>query len=392
MWLDARETLGAFMTGDMPDAQRFRAVIGGALDRARRGMGDVSVQAYGEMVDLLWSEGNAAGAIALEELWNELAGEQPFALLCAYALDGFADTAHTDVFASICGQHARVCPTERYARADDVAREREVSLLQQRSLALDAEVARRRTVEAELQEHRTASREAVNRAKSEFLAAMSHELRTPLNAIAGYADLLELGVHGPVTDTQREILARIQKSQAHLLGLINDVLNYTRVETGTVPYATRDAKIGDTVAAVVSLMAPQFEAKGLRLVTEPRASEPETLVRADVEKVEQILHNLLSNALRFTNAGGVTVSYGVSGRSHVCVQVRDTGIGIAAEKLETVFEPFVQVKSGFTRQYDGTGLGLAISRDLARAMGGDLTAESTVGVGSTFTLTLPRAD
>jgi PAS domain S-box-containing protein len=233
-----------------------------------------------------------------------------------------------------------------------------------------------------------AEAEAANRAKTDFLAVMSHELRTPLNAIGGYAELLAMGIRGPVTQAQGEDLERIQASQRHLLGLINDVLNYAKLESGSVRYDIRDVMVRDEIAATERLVAPQARSKGLALSV---ADCPLDLaVRADPDKLRQIVVNLLSNAIKFTDHGGIDVRCEARGAGTVLVHVRDSGVGIPASKLEAIFEPFVQVHAGFTRPADGTGLGLAISRDLARAMGGDLTVESRVGVGSTFTLRLPR--
>ena len=248
-----------------------------------------------------------------------------------------------------------------------------------------------------------AEAERANRAKAEFLAVMSHELRTPLNAIGGYAELIDLGLYGPVTAEQRATLARVQHSQRHLLGLINGVLNYSRVEAGAVTYALADVPVAEAVAEAEALVAPQLRAKGLTFVWAGAAPGPDAcllVVRADRDKLQQVLLNLLSNAVKFTNARA-----GLAGRvavecepgedpargAVVRLHVRDTGVGIPADKLAAVFEPFVQVDARLTRAQEGTGLGLAISRDLARGMGGDLAAESAAGVGSTFTLTLPRA-
>ena len=243
-----------------------------------------------------------------------------------------------------------------------------------RQLFLEAESAR-------------AEAEAANRGKAEFLAVMSHELRTPLNAIGGYAELMEMGLRGPVTSEQTEDLRRIQNSQRHLLGLINEVLNYARLETGTVHYDFQDVRVRDVLAAAEALVLPQAAAKKLSLaVTE---CPPDLIAKADAEKLRQVVVNLLSNAVKFTDAGGTIDISCAGGSDSIEIRVHDTGIGIDSDKLDAIFDPFVQVRSDLTRPHEGTGLGLAISRDLARGMGGDLTVESEAGVGSTFILSLP---
>jgi signal transduction histidine kinase len=253
----------------------------------------------------------------------------------------------------------------------------------------DAEQARRRAEEA-------------NAAKSQFLATMSHELRTPLNAIQGHTELLSLELYGPVAPRQLDALRRIDRAQRHLLGLINDILSYARLESGKVEYDLDVVPVADVVRYVVPLVEPQLAAKGITLQTRlPDEADGDggapVRVRADREKLAQILLNLLSNAHKFTPADGrVVVDVDADGDGDgdgttVRLSVRDTGVGIPADKLEAVFEPFVQVRTGYTSTGSGTGLGLSISRDLARGMGGDLTAESEPGMGSTFTLLLPRA-
>jgi signal transduction histidine kinase len=230
--------------------------------------------------------------------------------------------------------------------------------------------------------------EAANRAKSEFLAVMSHELRTPLNAIGGYAELIELGIRGPVTAAQRADLGRIQRSQRHLLGLINGVLNYARLETGNVRYEVTDVYVDELLATCEALVAPQARAKRLTLAVP--ACPPSLTVRADGEKVQQIVLNLLTNSIKFTDDGGRIEVTCAEADDAVDINVIDTGHGIAAEKQTAIFDPFVQVDARLTRTQDGVGLGLAISRDLARGMRGDLTVRSVPGEGSTFTLRLPR--
>ncbi|MEP7066449.1 MAG: ATP-binding protein [Gemmatimonadota bacterium] len=242
----------------------------------------------------------------------------------------------------------------------------------------------------ELERQREVAQDA-SRAKSDFLAMMSHELRTPLNAIGGYVQLLEMGLHGPVTPAQTEALGRVLRSQQHLLRLINDILNLARIESGRVDYDMQPISLGDIVHATLPMIEPQIAAKGLRYDVDV---PPELQATADREKVEQILLNLLSNATKFTQPGGslrIEGSTAPDNDDFVELRVGDTGVGIAADRLEHVFEPFVQVESSHAARVDGTGLGLSISRDMAIGMGGDITAESTVDVGSTFTLRLRRA-
>ena len=232
--------------------------------------------------------------------------------------------------------------------------------------------------------------EAANAAKSQFLATMSHELRTPLNAIAGYAELLQLGLHGPVTEQQLEAIARIQRAQRHLLGLINDVLNFAKLEAGRVEYRLQDVSVRETVDELEAVIAPQIREKRLAFDREQCADGRHVI--ADPDKLQQILVNLLSNAVKFTAPGGSITLHCRDEGATIAIGVEDTGIGIAADRLEDVFAPFVQIDRRLNAPHEGTGLGLAISRDLARAMKGDLTVTSRVGLGSTFTLRLPNAN
>ena len=241
--------------------------------------------------------------------------------------------------------------------------------------------------EAELKRLTVEATEA-NRAKGDFLAAMSHELRTPLNAIGGYAQLIEMGVRGPVTEEQRVDLLKIQRSKNHLDALVSDVLNFAKLGAGRIELRVRDVGVAETVDAVLEMVAPQLARKDLLL---SRHAVPGGLVvSADEDKARQILINLLANALKFTPAQG-TISLDVmTNESTVVISVSDTGIGIPGDELERIFEPFVQARRSLDSRDQGVGLGLAISRQLARAMHGNLTVRSTVGHGSTFMLELPR--
>jgi signal transduction histidine kinase len=218
---------------------------------------------------------------------------------------------------------------------------------------------------------------------------MSHELRTPLNAIAGYAELLAMGVRGPVNDEQLRDLSRIRQNQQHLLEIINDILNFSRIEAGHVKYTITPVPVKDVLERMEGMIEPQARARSIDYECENAADG--LAVLADREKLEQVLINLLGNAIKFTPSGGRITLFAEPGPELVRIHVRDTGIGIEPSQLSSIFEPFVQIEPALTRTTEGAGLGLAISRDLARGMGGDLRAMSTPGAGATFTVELPRA-
>ncbi|HEX5971045.1 MAG TPA: ATP-binding protein, partial [Gemmatimonadaceae bacterium] len=231
--------------------------------------------------------------------------------------------------------------------------------------------------------------ELANRAKGDFLAAMSHELRTPLNAIAGYVELMQLGIQGDVTEAQRTSLARVRANQQHLLRLINDVLAFAKVEAGQLELDLEPFDAAELLDTIFPLIAPQAAAK--RIDFSVVDCPPGLMAVGDLERVRQILLNLVGNAIKFTPPGGkVTLSCGHPD-ARVAFAVCDNGPGIAIGQQRSIFDPFMQVERRLSNPREGVGLGLAISADLARAMNGSITVESTLGEGSTFTLELPRA-
>lgn len=229
--------------------------------------------------------------------------------------------------------------------------------------------------------------EKANRLKSEFLASMSHELRTPINALIGYTALILDRIYGDVNDRQTEALTRIHASAQHLLVLINDILDLAKIEAGRMPLHIEAVDLRQLLIEVTSQMEPLFKKKGLRFSRE--ISRDGLPMRTDRTKVKQIMLNLLSNAVKFTPRGTVTVNAEVS-LDQVKISVADTGIGIAEEHLAAVWEDFRQVDQSSTREFGGTGLGLSITKKLVEALGGQVALRSTLGEGSTFTITLPR--
>jgi signal transduction histidine kinase len=256
--------------------------------------------------------------------------------------------------------------------------------LQARVQAATAELA----TQNELLRRQAIELEQASRLKSQFLANMSHEFRTPLNAILGYTHMLLQGVAGDLLPTVKRQLQRIDSNGRHLLTIINEILDITRIEAGKMPMQLSEFSLNELVPEVMAELDPVIARS--KLTVTPQLADPLPHVYSDRQKVKQIIVNLLSNALKFTHQGGVEIATGLDpDKRHAFITVADSGIGIASENHEKIFEDFRQVDDSPSRQYGGTGLGLAICRRLANALGGRISLTSTLGHGSVFTLTIP---
>jgi len=321
----------------------------------------------------LVSQGNVVGLLAIVRREGLAVSEDDEWLLAALAdqiaapLEN-ARLAKQLASSTLLAENVRLFEAEREARlvAEDALREAEAA----RDAALHAD-----------------------KSKTSFLAAMSHELRTPLNAIGGYVELLEMGLRGPITVEQADDLRRIKASQRHLLRLITEVLDYARLGSGHADLNFDDVDLNDVLREAEIMTMPQARARALNYTCEPLTCD--VFVRADPHRLQQIVLNLLTNAIKFTDSGGVVCMMceldadDSAGKRSVHVYVRDTGRGIPSDQIDGIWQPFVQVGRKLSQPAEGVGLGLAISRDLARLLGGELSATSELGRGSEFTLTLP---
>jgi signal transduction histidine kinase/ActR/RegA family two-component response regulator len=391
--LDAAETLSKFMVNGSPEPVRFREVIGNAISTVTDGR--ARVRAFGEMVALLWAEGNHAGAIRLEELWNDLQNSHSFSLFCAYPMNGFGGEKFADSLTSVCTVHSRVLPAESYAEIScPDARLRAIALLQQKARSLEAEIAERQQAEERLQlsliaeQIARAEAETANRMKDEFLATVSHELRTPLNAIIGWTHLIRNGRLDKATLGRAvETIDRNAKSQAQL---IEDILDVSRMITGKLRLNNEPVDIAAVINAAIDSVQLALDSKNIELEVTLDPSARHTV--GDSSRLQQVVWNLFANAIKFTPSGGrIEVKVNRAGRD-VQIVVSDTGQGISAAFLPYIFDRFRQADGTTTREHGGLGLGLAIVRNLVELHGGTIKAESAgEGQGATFTIKLPAS-
>jgi len=398
--VDAKEALAGFMIGKMPDDDLFLTRIGGLIDDSLRGRRRARLSTYGEMVDVLWQDGNPDAAIRLEQLWNTLAAKRSFSLLCAYSMANFHHESHAHQFDEVCHQHTHVLPAESYRSSDDEqTRTREISRLQQRSRALESEIEYRKELEHALCEAladrrrahealQTALTEAerANQLKDEFLALLSHELRTPLNAIVGWARLI--ASPNATNHTIHHGLEVVQRNANLQLHLINDLLDISRIVTGKMRMSRDRVELQAVLSAAVESIHPAATAKGIDLAWQ--LGRDACIVNGDADRLQQVIWNLLSNAIKFTPVRGRIELRLERLGPEARIVVQDSGQGIARHFLPHVFERFRQADTSTTRQHGGLGLGLAVVRHIVEAHSGTVAVDSPgEDLGATFTVSLP---
>ncbi len=391
--IDAAETLSRFMVDGSPQLDRFNEVVGGII--ATVSDGRPRVRAFGEMVALLWADGEYQAALRLEEMWNELQKVHTFSLFCAYPMNGLSGQQFMEPHSGVCTVHSRVIPAESYAGLDDQdARLRAIAKLQQKAASLQAEIEERQRAEEKLrlalvgEQIARAEAETANRIKDEFLATVSHELRTPLNAIMGWAHLLRGGRLDEASVARAlETIDRNAKSQAQL---IEDILDVSRIITGKLRLNREPVDIASVINAAIDSVQLAIDSKELQLEVTLDPSARHTV--GDANRLQQIVWNLLANSIKFTPAGGRIAIRVKRAEGNLQLRVSDSGQGIGESFLPFIFDRFRQADGTITRQHGGLGLGLAIVRHLVELHGGSIAAESEgEGRGSTFTLTLGLA-
>jgi len=400
--VDAREMLAKFMVGDMPDPDLFQHALSRLLATVRE-TGGGRVRAYGEMVDLLWRDGNSRAAIRLEELWNDAGEQHTFSLLCAYVMNNFYKEGDAEEFIAVCRNHSHVMPTESFTQLDDPhARLREISLLQQRARALETELLHRKELEEALrdalrergraedelracikrEQEARARAEASDAFKEMFLAILGHDLRNPLNTIMTTIDLLI--IQGELSPELHKRLERVSVSGTRMKRMIDQLLDMTRARLNDgIPLQTCE-----------QLVAPL----ATKIADEVRVAHPERIIvahvdeavraRVDGDRFEQVVSNLLSNAIAHGDATQ-PVTLTLEQRGDVfSLRVHNHGAPIPPALQEQLFDPFVMGKQTH-RSSDGLGLGLYISARIVASHGGEIEVRSSPQDGTEFEVRLP---
>ena len=397
-FLDADATLSAFMVGSMPDPALFASHLGKALDRAtcvaRAG---APPHVYGEMVDLLWKDGNPSAAIRLEELWNDLGTSHPFTLMCGYQMDGFSAESDAEGFKTVCSTHARVGPAESFsASLDDEARLREVSRLQQRERALESEIAYRKQIEKVQRQSLIdlrASQEALRRSEESlqrtvrfsemFIGILGHDLRNPLGAIVTSASHLRRrsGDEGLVKP-----IGRILSSADRMARMIDQLLDFTQIRLGTG--IRLDCQVLD-LRTVFGRVIDELEAihGGCGIVSE---FSGDTSCFGDGDRLAQLISNLTGNAIHHRLAGSPVTARVDGTKPDALLLEFQNGGPVPEDMLPAMFEPFHGSAEKRTAASSGLGLGLFISKQIVLAHGGTIDVVSSGAFGTRVVVALPR--
>jgi signal transduction histidine kinase len=381
--LDAQETLSRFMVNGWPDPQRFANTIGPVIRTACAG--DRRVLAFGEMVALLWAEGNRDAAVRLEELWNALARRETFALLCAYPITSFDDAGYAKSFADINAQHTWVTPAESYSIVEADERNRVIAALQQKAAALEAESKQRAVLEAALRGKIDELAE-VDRRKDEFLAMLGHELRNPLAPVTTALQIMRIHENEPNRVARsREI---VERQIEHMTRLIDDLLDVSRITRGKIELREQPLLLSSVIEHAIESARPLIDQRGHRIALD-LPSEPVTFL-ADPARLSQVFANLLNNAAKYTDVGGrIWLRACVEGNDLV-VGVRDDGPGLTEELRKHAFELFTQGPQTRARARGGLGIGLTLVRRLVELHGGTVEALSEgPGRGTEIVVRLP---
>jgi signal transduction histidine kinase/CheY-like chemotaxis protein len=381
--LDAQDTLSRFMVDGWPDPARFDDTVGALIAKTRERAPQVN--AFGEMVALLWAQGNREAAIRLEELWNELATRMPFSLLCAYPIEVFHDTSHAKPFADMSATHSQVIPAESYMQLPGDAQLRIIAQLQQQAAALEAETIQRRHAELALRQKVELLADA-DRRKDEFLAMLGHELRNPLAPVTTALQLMRLHDDEPL----RVARARetIERQVEHMTRLIDDLLDVSRITRGKIELRNEAVVLSSLVARAVEAARPVIDERGHRLTLD-LPDEPVSL-NGDPARLEQVLTNLLNNAAKYTDVGGRIWVRAFVHEGQLVLTVKDNGAGLTRAMCEQIFDLFVQGPDVRAYARGGLGIGLTLVRRLVEMHKGTVEVRSDgPGEGCEFIVRLP---